>query len=97
MSPTQRVRQARARSAEENPAAAGQEPPTFLMLSADQALGHVTTIPIRLWDRDSIIPAHWIKGLMVVPEHRNGLYMISDLKFMIFTNRLQTYRTIIQF
>ncbi len=66
------LRKARALAAAQNPAAAGREPPTFLLLSAGRALGHVTTIPIRLWHAGEPTPAHWVKGLMVLPEHRNG-------------------------
>jgi GNAT superfamily N-acetyltransferase len=68
----ERVRRARQRAAQDNPAAAGEEAPTFLFLSGDQPLGHVTTIPIRLWLRSHTVPAHWVKGLMVAPAHRGG-------------------------
>ena len=68
----ERVRRARAASASDNPAAHGTEPPTFLLMSGGQPLGHVTTIPIRLWRSGGELPAHWVKGLMVLPEHRNG-------------------------
>lgn len=66
------VRRARAASAVENPAAGGTPAPTFLLLSGDLAIGHVGTIPIRLWYRGRAWPVHWVKGLMVLPEHRNG-------------------------
>jgi hypothetical protein len=66
------VRRAREASAAENPAAGGTPPATFLLLSGDRAIGHVGTIPIRLWYGCRAWPAHWVKGLMVLPEHRNG-------------------------
>lgn len=66
------VRRAREASALENPAAGGMPAPTFLVLSGDRAVGHVGTIPIRLWYRGRAWPVHWVKGLMVLPEHRNG-------------------------
>ncbi|UCF19807.1 MAG: hypothetical protein JSU87_18155 [Gemmatimonadota bacterium] len=82
------LRKARSFAATENPAAGGQEPPTFLLLSAGRALGHVTTIPIRLWHAGELTPAHWIKGLMVLPEHRNGPVGFMVLKEAV--NRLDT-------
>lgn len=52
--------------------AAGVETPTFLFLNKGRALGHVTTIPQDLHGPGGIRRAHWLKGLMVLPEHRNG-------------------------
>jgi GNAT superfamily N-acetyltransferase len=69
---TERVRQARVAAAESNPASPGQAIPTFLFLSDGRALGHLTTIPVRLWSHEGEHPAHFLKGLMVLPEHRNG-------------------------
>lgn len=66
------VRRSRAAAAARNPIAPGEAIPTFLLLQAGRALGHVTTIPLRLWAAGVERPGYWIKGLMVVPEHRNG-------------------------
>jgi GNAT superfamily N-acetyltransferase len=66
------VRRARKAAAAQNPAAAGEPPPTFLLISSDRAIGHVSTIPIRIWDGEAQRPIHWVKGLMVTPDHRNG-------------------------
>jgi hypothetical protein len=63
---------ARRRAAAANPANPGEPPPTFLFLAEGRAVGHVTSIPVRLWDGERERPAHWIKGLMVLPEHRRG-------------------------
>lgn len=68
----ERVRESRAREARENPASGGEEPPTFLWLSDGKVLGYVSTIPGRLWSNGSEQRVHWMKGLMVLPEHRNG-------------------------
>jgi len=68
----ERVRQARAAAAAANPVVPGEDVPTFLLLQGGRALGHVTTIPTRLSNASGERPAHWLKGLMVVPEHRNG-------------------------
>ena len=35
-------------------------------------MGHLGTIPVRLWTAAGERPAHWLKGLMVLPGHRNG-------------------------
>ena len=66
------VRAARTAAAAANPVHPGEEPPIFLFLSGDRVVGHVGTIPIRLHTTDGDRPAHWVKGLMVLPEHRNG-------------------------
>ena len=68
----QRVRESRAREAETNPASGGEEPPTFLWLSDGKVLGYVSTIAGRLWSHGVERRVHWMKGLMVLPEHRNG-------------------------
>jgi hypothetical protein len=66
------VRRARAAAAAANPLAPGADVPTFVFLQGGRVLGHVTTIPARLWIAGVERPAHWLKGLMVLPEHRNG-------------------------
>jgi hypothetical protein len=64
--------QARARRAAENLADPGVEVPTWLFLKGGRVLGHVSTLPVQVWDGRAIRPAYWFVGLMVVPEHRNG-------------------------
>lgn len=66
------VHRARAAAAAANPLSPGQPPPTFLLLAGGRALGHVTTIPVRLWAGGAQRAGYWVKGLMVVPDHRNG-------------------------
>ncbi len=66
------VLRARRQAAERNQAEPGIAPPTVLLLLHGEAVGHVTTIPCRLWDGTSERPGYWIKGLMVLPEHRRG-------------------------
>jgi ribosomal protein S18 acetylase RimI-like enzyme len=68
----EKVCRARAAAAAANPLRAGEDIPTFLFLRHGRAVGHVTTIPIRLWSAGVERPAHWLKGLMVLPEYRNG-------------------------
>ena len=66
------VRAARRAAAARNPVAPGEEPPTFLFVAGGRAVGHVGTLPARIWTPAGERSAHWVKGLMVLPEHRNG-------------------------
>lgn len=66
------VRAALRVAAARNPVRPGEPPPTFLFLADGRPVGHLTTIPIRLWTAAGERPAHWLKGLMVLPSHRNG-------------------------
>lgn len=66
------IRDARARLAARNLAAPGEEIPTFLFLLDGRAIGHLSTIPLRLAAGGSEWPAHWFKGFWVLSEHRNG-------------------------
>jgi hypothetical protein len=68
----QGVAAARARAAAANPVAPGEPPPTWIVLREDRAIGHVTTIPITLWLDGRDQPAHWIKGLWVLPEFQRS-------------------------
>ncbi len=68
----ERLVAASAAAAAANPVEPGVLPPSFVFLKGRRALGHLGTIPIGLWCRGSEEHAHWAKGLMVVPEHRNG-------------------------
>jgi len=66
------VARARALEAARNPGAPGEEIPTWLFLRAGQVIGHLTTIPVRLWANGADRLAHWLSGFMVRPEQRNG-------------------------
>jgi hypothetical protein len=79
--PPERLRKAWAAAAAANPIAPGEEPPSFIFLDGDRVLGNLGTIPVRLWCRGAEEPAHWLKGLMVVPSHRNGpvgFYLLKE-------------------
>jgi hypothetical protein len=60
------------RSAARNAAAPGEPPPTALVLAGGRVVGYCGSIPQRLWDGVRERPAYWVKGLMVLPEYRNG-------------------------
>jgi len=68
----ERVMEARRAAARDNPIAAGVDVPTFLFLKDDRPVGYLTTIPDRLWLAGAEHPLHWLKGLMVLPDYRNG-------------------------
>jgi hypothetical protein len=68
----ERVRRARAEAAERNPVEPGRDVPTFLFLLDNRAVGHVATIPVRVWHGSEVRAAHWVKGLEVLHEYQNG-------------------------
>lgn len=80
-STTDEVRAARLREATENPGAFGKEAPTFLFLNDGIPHGHLSTIPARLWQGAREVPAHFMKGLWVLPAYRNGpigFYLVRE-------------------
>ncbi len=68
----QSVLAARREAARRNPAARGEAPPTALVFEGGRIIGYCGSIPQRLWDGTVEQPAYWVKGLMVLPEYRNG-------------------------
>ncbi|MDQ6769212.1 MAG: hypothetical protein M3Z54_04420 [Gemmatimonadota bacterium] len=58
--------------AAQNIADPGEPTPTALVLAGNRVVGYCGTIPQRLWDGVRERPAYWVKGLMVLPEYRNG-------------------------
>jgi ribosomal protein S18 acetylase RimI-like enzyme len=78
------VRTARREDAIANPGALGQESPTFLVLLGGRVIGFVSTIPFLLWNGTDERQAYWIKGLMVLPEYRNG-----PIGFMVLKEALR--------
>ncbi len=74
------VTRSRAVAAARNVADPGLPPPTWIAVQAGRVLGFVTTIPIRVWDGAADWPAYWVKGLMVLPEFRNGPVGYAVLK-----------------
>jgi hypothetical protein len=69
---TESVVAATRRSAARNVAAPGEPTPTALVLAGSRVVGYCGSIPQRLWDGVRERPAYWVKGLMVLPEYRNG-------------------------
>jgi GNAT superfamily N-acetyltransferase len=75
------VRAALRAAAARNPVRPGEPPPAFLFLADGRPVGHLGTIPVRLWTAAGERSAHWLKGLMVLPSHRNGpvgFYLVRE-------------------
>lgn len=51
----------------------GSLPPIFLFLKNEEVIGHLGTMPVEVQCGNDRFPAHWVVGLMVLPEFRNGL------------------------
>jgi hypothetical protein len=66
------VIEATRRGAAQNVAQPGQPVPIAIVLAGTRVVGYCGSIPQRLWDGVSQRPAYWVKGLMVLPEYRNG-------------------------
>jgi GNAT superfamily N-acetyltransferase len=48
-------------------------PPPFVgVYSGAQLIGHLGSIPTQFWDGQRDADAHWLKGLMVLEQYRNG-------------------------
>ena len=55
-----------------NVADPGRYPPTALIVEGTRIIGFCGSMPQRLWDGTEERSAYWVKGLMVLPEYRNG-------------------------
>ncbi len=57
------------------------ETPAFGVLRDGELLGYVGTLPLRLWNGVNEQTAHWMKGLMVLPDYRNsgiGYFVLQE-------------------
>ena len=50
-----------------------QDAPIFLFMKGQEVIGHIATLPVRLYSQSGVHPAHWVVGFMVLPEYRNGI------------------------
>jgi len=66
------VSTARQEEAGANLAEPGVEVPTTVVLADDRVVGYCSTLPIELWNGCVTQSGYWVKGLMVLPEYRNG-------------------------
>src|SRR5689334_2255069 len=77
------VRRARAEASRRNPIAPGTDIPAVVYLHEGNAIGHLGTIPVKFWNGRFETPGYWLKGLMVLPEHRNGPVGFNVLKELL--------------
>ena len=68
----ERVLEARRNGAAANPAFPGEVSPTFLAFHGSEVVGYLGSLPVRFWVLGRTVPGYWAKGLMVLPEYRNG-------------------------
>jgi len=76
----EKVRAASAAAAAQNPVEPGVDVPSVVFLSDGKVLGYLGTIPVSFWNGRSETPTYWLKGFMVLPEHRNGPVGFNLLK-----------------
>lgn len=72
--------------AAQNVAAPGVPAPIALVFAGSTIVGYCGSIPQRVWDGVGERPAYWVKGLMVLPQYRNG--PIGYLAVKELTSRL---------
>ena len=77
------VSRGRREAAISNLAEPGVEVPTAVVLVDDRVVGYCSTLPIEIWDGRAGQPGYWVKGLMVLPEYRNGPIGYLVLKALV--------------
>jgi GNAT superfamily N-acetyltransferase len=77
------VREARAAAARANPVEPGADIPAMAYIRDGVVLGYLASIPVSFWNGSTELPAHWLKGFMVLPEHRGGPVGFAVLKEML--------------
>lgn len=78
-----RVRGARAEASALNPAFPGEDIPAVVYLLDCEVIGHLGTVPVKFWNGRTETPGHWLRGFMVLPEHRNGPVGFALLREML--------------
>ena len=86
------VSSTRAREAERNPIAPGEPNPAFLFMLGDEVVGHLAALPLLVGAGATRLPAHCLKGLWVLPEHRRG-----PVGFMVLRTATQALGTVMAF
>jgi len=60
------------RAAAANRSTPGEPPPAAIVLEGSRVIGYCGSLPHRIWDGATEHTGYWVKGLMVLPEFRNG-------------------------
>ena len=84
----------RARAAATNPVEPGVHPPTYVAVQGDRVIGYCSSLPVRHWDGIRERGGYWAKGLMVLPEFRNGPVGAHVLKSLTRAMPLATSVTV---
>ena len=79
----ERVRTARAAAGAANLAEPGKPLPTFAVFIEGRIVGYVSSLSVRVRAGGDAQPAYWVKGLMVLPEYRNGPIGYTVLKALV--------------
>ena len=79
----EKVLAARCLAARRNIAFPGTSPPTAIALEGGRVVAHCTTVPDRFLLFGEERPGYWTKGLMVLPEHRNGPLGFAVLRTLV--------------
>jgi predicted N-acetyltransferase YhbS len=66
------VERALALRAESNYVEPGRPPPAFIFAREGEVVGYLSSIPARFRVRGDDRLGHWLQGLSVLPQHRNG-------------------------
>jgi hypothetical protein len=66
------VAHSRSQAAVANEAEPGSPLPAAVAIQNGQIVGYCGTLAVRFWNGTAAQPAYWAKGLMVLPEFRNG-------------------------
>ena len=66
------VETARRQAAVGNLAEPGAQVPTSVVIADEQVVGYCSSLPVEVWDGGASHPGYWAKGLMVLPDYRNG-------------------------
>ncbi len=80
--------------AAENPVDPGTYPPTFLVMQGERIIGYCSSLPVRVWNGSAERGAYWAKGLMVLPEFRNGPIGFLVLKALTRALKIATSVTV---
>ena len=62
--------------------------PAVAVYNGAQIVGYLSSIPAEFWNGTGAIPAHWLKGFMVLESHRNG-----PIGFMLVKRMLEEVGT----
>lgn len=72
-----------AAGSDSRPFPVGFPPPLVGVYSGERIIGHLGSIPTEFWDGQRNVGGHWLKGLMVLEQFRNGPFGYLLVKEML--------------